>query len=164
MTEHTTVNVACFIIHIIPLGIYPIPPMKDTPCVPFNWICKVVNYLVQIMFKSPMRARLLSPILIFFLGCFISDADSSLACHVCYNCWHQARRRRLQLSFSFGIWYFWMKFKFLCTIFFWVYPCTCCCLSKIMMRSYIISWSTMRVMNAYADNVCIREDNTNSLK
>ena len=40
------------------------------------------------------------------------------------------RLRQIQFYFYSRIWDFWLNFKFLCTVFLWVYPCTWHCLSK----------------------------------
>ena len=104
---------------------------------------------------------LFSSTLILFGGCDGSGADSYLSCSVRCHCWHQSIWRQGQFYFSSKIWYLWMKFKFLCTIFPPIYPCTWYGLSKKRMRWSIFTWITVYVMNVYVDNVYTREDDTN---
>ena len=45
--------------HNILLSLYPNPPMKAAPCLPFSWIWKVVNYFVWLKFKFPMSGQVI---------------------------------------------------------------------------------------------------------
>ena len=65
-----------------------------------------------------------------FGGCGGSDADSPLSWSVWCNYWHRAKWRQVNFYFYFRSWDFWLNFKFLCTVFFRVYPFTYYCLSK----------------------------------
>ena len=106
------------------LSFYPNTHIKDAPFLPFSRIWKVINYFVQLKESSPLYARILSSTSIFFVDCEGYDADSSFSCSVCCHCWHQSRWIQVQFYFSFRIWYFWLDFKFLCTIFTRINPCT----------------------------------------
>ena len=75
-------------------------------------------------------ARLLSSTLIVFEGCVGYDDDSSLSYYVWCHCWYRATWIKFQFSFSYRNWDVWLKSKLLCTVFFWIYPCTSYCLSK----------------------------------
>ena len=116
ITQHTEVNTKCWTVHKILLVIHTNPSMKAEPCVPFSWIWNLVNYFVQIRHRFPWGASLLSSTLLLFWVCGGSGADSSLSCSIWCHCWHLARWRQDQFFFS-RIWYFWLNFKFLRTIF-----------------------------------------------
>ena len=133
-TQHTQVNITCWKMHNILLGIYPNPPIKAAPCLPFSWICQVINYFVRIMVKVPMRCQVIS-VNINLFGVFGgSDYYSYLSWYIWCHCWHQEIWRQVQFYFSSRSWGFWLNFKFLCTVFFRVYICTLYWFSKIMMR------------------------------
>ena len=48
------------------LVLYPNPPMKAAPCLPFSWIWKVFNYFVWLKVKVPKRGQVIF-INIYFL-------------------------------------------------------------------------------------------------
>ena len=138
--------------------------MKAATCLPLSWIRKVVNNVVWLKIKVPMSGQVIFIDVTFIWMLWRFDADQYLPCSVWCYFWHLSRGRQVLFSFYYRSWYLWLKFKFLCTVFFGVYPCTCYCLYKIMMKSYMLPWSTLPVMNEYVDYVCICEDDTNTPK
>ena len=116
--------------HNILLAIYFSPPMKAVPCLPFIRIWKVVHSFFKLKVKVPMIVQVIVINIFFFGGCGGSGVDSYLSYSVWCQCWHQTRWRQVQSYFYSRSWDFWINFKFLCTVFFWIYPCTCYLISK----------------------------------
>ena len=59
MAQHAQVNITCCKMHSILLGVYPNSPMKDSPCLLFRLIWKVVNYFFQLKVKFPIRGQVI---------------------------------------------------------------------------------------------------------
>ena len=57
ITQHTQVNITCWKIYNILLGLYSNPPMKAAPCFPFGLIWKAVNFFVQMKVKFPIGVQ-----------------------------------------------------------------------------------------------------------
>ena len=102
--------------HNIHIDLHPNPPMKATPYLPFIWICKVVNSLVQMKLKFPIRGQVVFVNITFlwrfwWLLCLFVFAMFYLISLLTPG--------KMKIALSSRSWDFWLNFKFLYTVFFW---------------------------------------------
>ena len=116
-------------------------------CITYSWVSIPINlwriHLVfpsdesrrwsilffQLMVKLTIRGKIIVINIYFLWGLWRLWLWFILVIILCH-CWHQEIWRQVQFSFPSRRWYFWMNFKLLCSVYFWIYSFKCFCLSK----------------------------------
>ena len=128
-TTHAS-YIKCWTMHKILLGLYPNPHMKSAPCLTFSWICKVVNYFVWLKLKVPMSGQVIViEIYLFWYSWWLWCWFILVVIYI-VSLLAPIKIKINKIYFPYRRWDIWINFKFLCTVFFHIYPCTCYCLSK----------------------------------